>query len=611
MTRLRRLLMPLLFLLALVVPMSVSAGTAHAAESTHDRFDVAYKVNSDGTVDVAETIVLRFGPTSGRHGYERQLITREKFSDDQDRVYEYSNVDVSSPSGVSTRLSTYTNNSGRNSVMTLRIGDPNRTISAATATYVIKYRVTGALMTANGVPEFSWDVTGSSMGAIKASRVTVEAPGGVTAVQCSAALPGQRGECTSATVESGKGVFVQNGIPEGSLLTIGNQMTAGAVQNATPILVEPADAAETRSRNLGLGVGGVAALAIPFLGWAYYRRNGRDDRFVGAPPGTFPPAGAQIATAPSAKIEVPVAFSPPKLPLTHAGFLLDGQVQTSHLTAAMVNMAVKGAIRLHSEPDPAAEAVDSARVPDGPSVLLWNDVFAEGSPAVLNQPGTLHRAQQELAEDAERTAVQQGWFKRLSVGRGVGSVAGIMILGIFGFQFLASVTSALLWIIVPVALSLIITMAVVRHLLRRGSRTAVGRAWTDQIEGFRTYIATAEADQLKFEEGEDVFSKYLPWAILFGLADRWVKVCQRAIDLGLMSEPDPYWYGGYGWDPTFMLWNLSMWDNSMQTASVGAPSMEGFSFGSDSGFGGGSMFDDGGGGGFSGLGGGGGGGDSW
>ena len=68
MTRLRRLLMPLLFLLALVVPMSVSAGTAHAAESTHDRFDVAYKVNSDGTVDVAETIVLRFGPTSGRHG---------------------------------------------------------------------------------------------------------------------------------------------------------------------------------------------------------------------------------------------------------------------------------------------------------------------------------------------------------------------------------------------------------------------------------------------------------------------------------------------------------------------------------------------------------------
>jgi hypothetical protein len=65
-------------------------------------------------------------------------------------------------------------------------------------------------------------------------------------------------------------------------------------------------------------------------------------------------------------------------------------------------------------------------------------------------------------------------------------------------------------------LPIIITVAVIRTKLKRGQRTAEGRAICDQVEGFRNYLATAEADQLKFEEGEDIFSKYLPWAIIFG-----------------------------------------------------------------------------------------------
>jgi hypothetical protein len=39
-----------------------------------------------------------------------------------------------------------------------------------------------------------------------------------------------------------------------------------------------------------------------------------------------------------------------------------------------------------------------------------------------------------------------------------------------------------------------------------GQRTAEGRAMCNQVEGFRNYLATAEADQLKFEEGENILS---------------------------------------------------------------------------------------------------------
>ena len=92
-----------------------------------------------------------------------------------------------------------------------------------------------------------------------------------------------------------------------------------------------------------------------------------------------------------------------------------------------------------------------------------------------------------------------------------------------------------LLLLIPL-LPIIITVAVIRFKLRRGQRTAEGRAVCDQVEGFKTYLATAEADQLKFEEGEDIFSKYLPWAIIFELADRWAKICADLVAMGRLPN---------------------------------------------------------------------------
>jgi hypothetical protein len=88
-------------------------------------------------------------------------------------------------------------------------------------------------------------------------------------------------------------------------------------------------------------------------------------------------------------------------------------------------------------------------------------------------------------------------------------------------------------------------VALVIYLVKRarGRRTALGRAVTDQVIGFRKYLATAEADQLRFDEGEDIFSRYLPWAIVFGLADRWQRLCAQLVAAGRIPA-DPYWYSG-------------------------------------------------------------------
>ena len=55
------------------------------------------------------------------------------------------------------------------------------------------------------------------------------------------------------------------------------------------------------------------------------------------------------------------------------------------------------------------------------------------------------------------------------------------------------------------------------------ARTGKGSAALDQAVGFKQYIATAEADRMKFAEEENIFAKYLPYAIVFGETTRWAK----------------------------------------------------------------------------------------
>jgi uncharacterized membrane protein len=78
---------------------------------------------------------------------------------------------------------------------------------------------------------------------------------------------------------------------------------------------------------------------------------------------------------------------------------------------------------------------------------------------------------------------------------------------------------------------------------RMPARTAAGTAVLDQAKGFRLYLTTAEADQLRFEEGEDLFSRYLPYAIVFGVAERWAKIFADLAARG-HDVPEPGWYSG-------------------------------------------------------------------
>jgi uncharacterized membrane protein len=87
----------------------------------------------------------------------------------------------------------------------------------------------------------------------------------------------------------------------------------------------------------------------------------------------------------------------------------------------------------------------------------------------------------------------------------------------------------------PLVLAGVALAAVSRWMPRR---TARGTALARRVEGFRRVIETAETHLARWAEQEHVFTRYLPYAVVFGLVERWAKVFA-----GLAAEAaDTSWY---------------------------------------------------------------------
>lgn len=579
---------------------------AWAASDQVDSWKIDYTVTQAGTVKVTETLDYRFGSV-GRHGITRSFVVREKWDDESDAVYQIDDIRVTSPDA-SSNFTTQTDTDGRNEYLTLRVGSANEYVRTPSARYTISYTVSGAMRGADGYDEFYWDAISGETPLVRDIAITATVPGGVQDVECAVGVPPATDECTSAKVSGQKAVFSQAYKPAGEVLTIGAKIRSGQVAVNQPVLDTRADQEEVLMQRAGMGAGLLSLVLSPLAGLAYWRRRGRDLRFVGLPPGVVPAQGQPSVQKPSPRIEIPVAFSPPRISVAEAGLLVDGLIDTKETTATLVDLAVRGAVQMASEPGvTTVRLVDFSLATQPHEQVLLQRLFARSrGEVVLSGAGDMTRAHDALVTSVRNQVAQKRWFTHVtgSTRQGFGC-SGLLTVGFLWF-FMGGQLSSAMWLLLPLV-PVVLTAMVVRSRMSRGQRTGLGRAYTDQVEGFRLYLATAEADQLRFEEGEDIFSRYLPWAIAFGLAERWADICAQLVRMGRLSAEPPIWYYG-----PYNYWNFYVFNDSLHTidqAASPAPPPPSSIGSSGSGFGGGSAF--GGGGGFAGGGGGGGGVGSW
>lgn len=584
-----------LIVLALASPAAVAA---RDEGWLIERMAIRIDIRPDGHLDVLDAVDVDFRGLS-RHGIYRDIRDRLNYDGRRLRVYGVDLTSVTSADGRSHQVEELTENGLRR----FRIGDPDRTLSGR-ETYRIAYRIRGALNGFVDRDELYWNATGNWPVASASTTVVVGAPAG--AIQRVACFQGPTGstEPCEATFDANAARFAATRrLEEGEQLTIVVGLRKGVVAEPAPLLRDkPREFADYWESSPAL-LGGAVALLLGVLAaagsawWTF----GRDRRFVSV--ANLSREGAEERVPLVGQRPVGVEFEPPdQIRPAQMGVLLDERADTLDVTATIVDLAVRGYLTITEIPkrgwfSSVDWQLDRLDKPDG-DLLPYERIVLEGLfdgartrnvSALKNKfYDDLAGAQKALYQDA----VERGWFPRSpSAVRTVARLLGVLVAGAG-----AAVTVALgarwgaglagLPIVVGGVLLFLMAPAMPR-------RTATGRHLMKRTLGFVKFIRTGEASRLAFAERANIFSTYLPYAIVFQCVNKWARAFE---DIDLTASTAGWYLGAHRFDASGFASNLGSFSSSISSSIASTPGGSG-----GSGFSGGS----------SGGGGGGGGGGSW
>ena len=382
------------------------------------------------------------------------------------------------------------------------------------------------------------------------------APEGIEEVRC---LIGPS-ECES-TITDSEATYSATDVDEAVSVVAG--LPAGSVEVAGPVLVEAAGPAEPPRAPDFMRRFPFIALAVFVLGtvlqgattW-FLRPRPEHRRWAGVAPGIMNFEGEETTDPPEGPS--PVRFEPPEATLLEAGRSLDLGYKPSHLAAQLVQMAVAGSLAIRSQPL-SVQQWDHAKLA-GP---VENDLFmlanhrGENSPLDKKQALAMTKELRDPPDDVEWPVTTKvvptfwrssflpmlilptlvllvGAIYMLSSG-GLSELRDASFPRMFGLIMVGAVT---LFAVLFSAITALNLTKVLKERRSTESLTPRGSAIRAQSEGFRQYLATAEAGQLNLEADRDIYRRYLPWAVLFGLTDRWNQIGRELLDSGRLTLAD-------------------------------------------------------------------------
>ncbi|MFV0407705.1 MAG: DUF2207 domain-containing protein [Propioniciclava sp.] len=601
MNRIRRSLVLATIALALLTGLP---GVARAdGDQKITRFDAQIRTDAAGLSTVTVNLDFDFGDEPS-HGIFFYLVQRQRDADpDRWREYQVTLGAVTSATGAPVDLEI----DAEGGALVVRVGDEDQTVSGVQS-YTYTYTVRGLIASnpaGSGMDELSYSVIGTGW-EVPIHNVTVQATGpadiqrsacfmGVEPdVGCEAGSAQQTANYAVDRLAPGEGMQIVAGFPVGTFVGFEPEYSQryhlGNMFPVTPVS------------------GGIAAgLTALGVGWvlARTRRSRRDQVYLGLAPGMRPAPGeqAKIGTA-TASAPVTVAFTPPRgARPSEVGVLLDATADDVDITATILDLAVRDHIQIVEQDGDTWRFIDrgSGDLLTDPESHLMRTMFHRGSEVTTDE-----LAREEYADlmPGTRTALYQRVTKQLHWFTAQPShVRGLAIAAGFGLMLLGLVVGLVLALSAGLGFIglafILVGITVVTMSGKFGRRTAEGSAVLAEAKGFELYLSTAEADQIKFEEGIDVFSRYLPYATVFGVADRWAKIFADLARQGRYEATDwyvgssgPYFGASFSTSMTSLAQSLSA---SMQS-SISAQMQANAATSGRSGFSGGGGFGGGGGG---------------
>ncbi|MGI8330089.1 DUF2207 domain-containing protein [Actinomadura scrupuli] len=550
--RLRALLAPLTIAGLMVLTTPASAQVLAPERVVKD--EVALTVGTDGVVHAKETITYDF---NGGHGFERWFVTRIRDNDTRDRIFKIESVTASSPDGGPAKASVVT--------------DGNRTLVKVTGngaisgrhTVALAYDVRGAVATLGNAEELRWTAVGGWRVPVQQAKVTVDSGSPIRNLNCFAGSLQSSTGCTQFFLSNHtqtRGEFSQQNLLPDEYLTVVVGFPLG-MSKAQPLYEMRRTLATAFSVNSVTGGSLLGLLVLLLGGFALlYQLRGRDARTV----------SKKAAEGDHAPVD-DHGFAPPDgVRPGQIGTLIDEQADVIDVTATIVDLAVRGYLLIEEEDRATTGRLDWKLVKqDRPNSdllpyeqLLYDALFDHRTEIRLSElGGTFAGDLAKVREAMYADVVTQGWFtRRPDAVRTRWTVAGFVLTGL---GVVGTVALALFSDLALIGLAVIIGGAA---LAMGGqympAKTARGATVLAHTIGFRAHLLRGEsAPDLADTQRIALFSRYLPYAVVFDAIGHWAKSVE---DAGVREEgaDNLYWYEGPA------EWDLSKFAESMRTFTL-------------------------------------------
>jgi len=528
-----------------------------------ESFNTDITINTDGTIDVTESIYYDFD-TLDRHGIFRS-IPFTKRNDENKRVdLKFENFTVTNGKGEKYKFE----KSIEDEQIILKIGDPDKTISGENL-YVISYKVSGALGYFNEYDELYWNITGTGW----------EVPIRYAAAHIAMPIKAKRNEIKMLCFTGSYGSDENNCTFEDDNTTLhiqssrilnpyeGLTAVVGFEKNLVATLLPEVYVPFFETFLGKIVLFGIIIVAIlwyillPIFIVFKYFKHGRDP---------------YVGPAVTAWYDPPVTQGGRPLSPTETGSLIDESVEIRDIFAGIIDLARRGYLKIKEDEKKKFTLIYTNKPKAKDALLpfekdLLDGIFS-GKKEVKLKDVKFYKTVQDVEKMVYENLEKEGFFPH--------NPKSVRTK----YYVLGSIS------LVTFNLVLAFTAFFIGRIMPR--KTLYGAQQANVAKGIKNFMKSQER-QMNFQgDKQMLFEKLLPFAVAFGVEKNWA---ERFKDIDLKN---PDWYQGTSTSHFTTAAFISSLNSSQSsfTSSSTPPSS------SSSGSGGG---------GFSGGGGGGGGGGSW
>ena len=488
-------------------------------------FESSVTVQTDSSLLIEERITADCGNLPDKHGIFRVVPTESK-TDNGIIKTPISLIGITDFDGNKVPYSESTDNF--NHTITWKIGDADKTVTGANY-YKIDYLVKNAVRAGSGgYDELYWNLLGNFWDIqIDKFNASIFLPQGINQNNSQVYLySGDLGR---------KGNDLANYEWTGNnTLRIGSVTTIKERQGITASVTFPAGIVTPYKPTFIDQYGDYLWLLISFvvfiISYLAWNKYGKD-----------PVVNKTIIP----EFEIPENLSPMEMGLLAS----NGNFSDSLITAAIVDMAVRKQITIEEIAKTGIFGKQDFRLKktgtdiyfsnESAEAVLFTKIFGSNNEVLLSK--LKDNFYKELPE-IKKAAIGALKSKELIYASGLTmkaiflTVAFIVLFGMF-FSF----SLGNLFLVLSLALSASILLV---FGLLMPKRTPKGAQLNWRVSGFKLYMETAEKYRARFNEKENIFEKFLPYAIVFGMTKLWIKKMEEIYGKEYFSNYHPAWYAG-------------------------------------------------------------------